>query len=396
MSLRSFSLALILASRRLGGGGVHVQVVVQVAFQYVQNVGLQQGAVVGAVGLVGFEVCAAELGLGLCFEDGFLYAHAEGADQALAYDLGGVVLLDEVLHHAGVGFAEGALVGAALGGVLAVDEGEVVVVALAVDVGEGGLEVAVFDVDDGVERVALEVVLQQVEQAVLGVVAALVVVHGEAAVEVAVVPDALLDVFADEVVVAEELVVGDELHQGAAFGGGVADDAAVVGELALGEFGAARLAFAEGLHLEVGGEGVDGLGTHAVQADRLLEHLAVVLGAGVQFADGFDQLAQRYAAAVVADANVAFAEVDFDFDLLAVARGELVDGVVYNLFDENVDAVVVARAVAQFADVHTRTQADVLHVLKVDDGVVVVVGLGVLFSRMSSSIGSVSLFSFQR
>ena len=241
--------------------------------------------------------------------------------------------------------------------------------------GESGFKVAILDVDDRVEGVALEVVLQQVEQAVFRVVALVVVVHRQAAVQVAVVPDALFDILADEVIVAEELGVGDEFDEGACIVAGQGGEAAVVGQLAFAEFGDAGFAVAYRLHLEVGREGVDGFGTHAVQTHRLLEHLAVVLGTGVELAHGLHQFAQRDAAAVVADAHPPFGEVYLHLNLLAEARRELVDGIVYHLLDEHIDAVVVARAVAQLADVHTRAQPDMFHVLQVDDGVVVIVNV---------------------
>ena len=65
----------------------------------------------------------AEFGLGLSFEDGLLDAHTQRTDQTLSDVLGRKLLLVvKLLHHAGIVFAEGALVGAALGGVLSVDE----------------------------------------------------------------------------------------------------------------------------------------------------------------------------------------------------------------------------------------------------------------------------------
>ena len=159
----------------------------------------------------------AEFGLRLCFEHWLLYAHAEGADKPLTDHFGREVFFYEILDHTGISLAEGTLVSPAFGSVLAVDEGIVVVVALAVDMGEGGLEIALLDMDDRVEWVALQVVLQQVEQTVLRVVATVVVVHRQPSVEVGVVPDAFLYIFADEVIVAEEFAVRDELDEGARF-----------------------------------------------------------------------------------------------------------------------------------------------------------------------------------
>ncbi len=239
--------------------------------------------------------------------------------------------------------------------------------------GERRLEVALLDVDDRVEGVTLQVVLQQVEETVLGVVALVVVVHRQAPVQVAIVPDALLDILADEVVVAEKLAVGDKLDEGASIGTVVGLDAAVAGQLAVGEFGATALAVAEGLHLEVAAEGIHGLGTHAVQSHRLLENLAVVFGAGIELRHRLDKFSEGDAATVVADGHAALGEVNLHLYFLAESGSELIDGIINHLLDEHVDAVVVARAVAQFTDVHTRTEPYVLHILEMDDTLVVIV-----------------------
>jgi 6,7-dimethyl-8-ribityllumazine synthase len=76
------------------------------------------------------------------------------------------VLLEEFLDGLGHGLAEGALVRAALGGVLAVDEA-VVLLAVVVGVGDGHLDVVADQVDDGIQRLAVHLGLQQVQQAVL-------------------------------------------------------------------------------------------------------------------------------------------------------------------------------------------------------------------------------------
>lgn len=104
-----------------------------------------------------------------------------------------------------------------------------------------------------------------------------------------------------------------------------------------------------------------------------MEDLAVVLGAGVELADGFDEGAEGYAAAVVADGDLALGEIDGHVDALAEAGGELVDGVVDDLFDEDVYAVVVGGAVAELADIHAGAETDVLHVFEVYNAAFVVV-----------------------
>ena len=81
--------------------------------------------------------------------------------------------------------------------------------------GESGLEVAVLDMDDGVEAFAFHVVLQQVEEAVLGIIAFVVVNQAQATIEIGIVPNALLNIFIDVVIVAEKSSIRDELSDGA-------------------------------------------------------------------------------------------------------------------------------------------------------------------------------------
>ena len=244
--------------------------------------------------------------------------------------------------------------------------------------GEGGLEVLVLDVDDRIERLALQIVLKQIEEAVLGIVTAIVVVEYQPTVEVAIVPHASLDIFTDEVIVAEEFSVGDKLHQRAralgAFRQRMLHDAAVGSQLPFGEFGDAGFTLSERLHTEPTGQGVHCLGTHTVQAHRLLEHLAVVLGTSVEAADSLNHHAQRDAAAIVADTHFALGKVDGHIDAATEARRKFINGVVYHLFDEDIDAVVMRRAVAKFADIHARTQPDVFHILKMDNALIIIFG----------------------
>src|SRR5258708_6829744 len=195
--------------------------------------------------------------------------------------------------------AEGGEVGAAHGGVLAVDE-RPVFLAVVVAVGEGDLDVLALEVDDGVERLAAELLGQEVLEAVLRFERLAVEREGEAAVEEGVVPEHVLDeLHAILEVLAEELLVGGEGDDGAVALLGLGD-AVVLHELAAGELDELGLAVADGLGHVFDGEGVDGLLADAVEADGFLEGLAVVFGAGVDDRDAVDELAQRDAAAVIA------------------------------------------------------------------------------------------------
>ena len=131
------------------------------------------------------------------------------------------------------------------------------------------------------------------------------------------------------------------------------------------------------------GEGVGGFQADAVHTHGFLEGLVVEFRAGVELAHGGVQQvlrlvlfaeSERDAAAIVADGDAL--ALDLDLDEFAIAHRELVDGVVDDLLHQHVHAVVGRRAVAQAADVHTRTQPDVLQVFQVDDALVAVVVFG--------------------
>ncbi len=146
----------------------------------------------------------------------------------------------------------------------------------------------------------------------------------------------------------------------------------------LDEFPAAMAA-----HHELRGKRVDGLGADAIQADAELEHVVIVFGAGVDLGDAIDDFAQRDAAAEIAHGHGLV--LDVDLDLLAGAHDEFVDGVIDHLFEQDIAAVVVMRAVADAADVHARAQPDVLQRGKrLDLALVVNVLLGFCHSRTRS------------
>ena len=120
----------------------------------------------------------------------------------------------------------------------------------------------------------------------------------------------------------------------------------------------ARFTVAVGPDFQKIGKGVDRLDAYAVEAHGFLEGVAVVLGSGVDFCGAVQQFSQGNAAAEVAHRDDVV--LDRDVDLAPGAHDELIDRVIDDLLDQHVDAVVGLRAVAQFADIHARTQADVL------------------------------------
>ena len=308
-----------------------------------------------------FDEFAADFGVaefvfGLGFEHGIFEADGDGANHAFADVVAFVAFFGVFVDGFEHAFAEGAEVGAAVAGVLAVDEGEVGFV-VAGAVGEGDFEHFVAVVKGAVEGFVFGFFFDEVEEAAGGDEFLAIVDEGETGVEVGIEAEAAGDEFFADGEVAEDFVVGNEVDEGAVgFVGGFAlifFDEGTALEDGFGEF-----AFAIAANGEAGGEGIDGFGADAVEADAELEDVVVVLGAGVDGGDAVDEFAVGDAASVVADGDDAV--VDGDVDFFAVAHDVFVDGVIDDFFDEDVDAVVVVGAVADAPDVHAGAQSDVL------------------------------------
>ena len=255
--------------------------------------------------------------------------------------------------------------GASVTGVLAVDEGGDVL-AVRVAVAHHYLYVVAGEVDGRVERLFAEVLVDQVQKPVLRLVGRAVQDEGEALVEIGVVLDHSHDIVLVEGVLSEHQRIRGEAYQGAVlFLGG---PLRALDELAACEAGAGALAVAVRADIEVGREGVDGLGADAVEPDGLL---VVELASGVEYADRIHHLAERDAASEVAYAYRA--ALDGDLHLTSETGGELVYGVVDYLFEQHIDAVIRAASVPEPADIHSGTEPDVLHPLYGADVVLCVV-----------------------
>ena len=344
--------------RRLG---VLVQVVVEVLAQKVHDEVAHRHA--------RLDLLRTELDLGLRLEDRVGDLDRNGGDNRRADVRGVVILVVELLDGLGDGLAERRLMRAALRGVLAVDEREV---ALAVTraVGDRHFDVVARKVDRRIERLLGHVFVQQVQQAVFRDVAAAVEIERQTQIQVGVVADHLLDVFEVVGVLPENLLVDAERDESAVLLPHAALPRIALFE-SLREGHRAGFAVADRTGREFARKHVDGLDADAVQADGLLEGRAAVLAAGVHLADGRRERLEGNAAAVVAHRNHVVG--DRNGDLTAGAHDELVHRVVHDLLDEDVNAVVGLRAVAQLADIHTGPQADVLPRREGDDGVVAVI-----------------------
>ena len=114
----------------------------------------------------------------------------------------------------------------------------------------------------------------------------------------------------------------------------------VFDEFAARETGAFLLAVTYGFDTECRGERVDGFGTDAVEPDGFLEDFGVVFGAGIHLRNALHDLAERDAAAVVADGDAAVVFY-LDVDALAVAHDEFVYRIVDDFFQQYINPVVL-------------------------------------------------------
>ena len=307
-----------------------------------------------------------ELNLGLRLEHRLLHVDGDGSHEAVTDVRKLVVLREKLLYGACDVLLEGALMGAALRGVLSVDEG-MIFLAVLVGMREGNLDVLALHVYDGIERFGGHRVCEQVGKSVARHDAPTVIHYGQTGVEIGVVAEHRLHEIVMERVADEECRVRLEEDVRSVLVLRWLRDVALQHATLKDE--RPHRAVTVRAYLEAGAERIDRLDAHTVQTHALLERLRVVFSSGVEHADRLNELALRDAASVVADGN-ALALLHVHFDALSGVHLKLVDGVVHHLFEQDVDAVLRQIAVAESSDVHTRTRADMLHVGEVSDVVV--------------------------
>ena len=286
------------------------------------------------------HIFRAEFDFRLALEHGFFDIDGNSAYYAVA-DVGEFLILAvELLDRSADSLAEGSLVCTALYGVLTVDE-RVILLTCLVGVCEGYLYIFAHDVNDRIEWIDCHCFGQQVEQTVLGEKLPPVVVQRQAGVQIRVVAHHCFDIIITELVVLKQSfrIVGHELDARAAFHCvGRVNDIGIADQMSLSERDTAHLTFSHGLHDELFRQSVNGFGTHAVQTDRFLERLAVVLTACVQNGNSVHHLTQRYTSAVIPDGYASVRHGHFDH--LAFAHAELVDGVIDGFLDEHIYTII--------------------------------------------------------
>ena len=212
----------------------------------------------------------AKLDLGLALEHRLLDIQRDGCHDTCTDVAILEVLLEELLDGLGNMFLESTLVGSALRGVLTIDK-RIVLLAILIGMGEGNLDILSLQMDDGIEGIGTHAVLEQVLQTTTAEDAATIIHNGETGVQIGIVAKHVLHDVIVELIVLEQRIIGLEVDIGAVLVVSLLSN--IVGELAFLKCGLAHHAITERVNLEVDTQRIDGLDTHTIQANRLLEGL---------------------------------------------------------------------------------------------------------------------------
>jgi hypothetical protein len=65
------------------------------------------------------------------------------------------------------------------------------------------------------------------------------------------------------------------------------------------------------------------------------------------------------------------------FNIFSMTHGKLIDTVINDLLDQNINTIIVRRAIAQFPDIHTRAKPDVFLPVERPDAFFVIISSSV-------------------
>ncbi len=151
----------------------------------------------------------------LTLEYRFLHIDGDCRHQSVT-DVAILILAIELLDGLGDMFLEGTLMGTALGGMLTIDEG-IVLLSILVGMGESYLDVLALHVNNLVEALVGHIVLQEVLQAMTAQDTATIVHDGKPRVQVSIVAKHRLHDVIVETIVLEERIVWLEEDVGTIF-----------------------------------------------------------------------------------------------------------------------------------------------------------------------------------
>ena len=110
------------------------------------------------------------------------------------------------------------------------------------------------------------------------------------------------------------------------------------------------LSIAIGHDLEVRRKRIDCLGANAVETHAELEHIVIVFRARVDQGNTFNHLPERDTPPEISNGDLIL--LDSDIDLFSLTHDEFIYGVVNNLLQHHVNAVVWIIARSEATDVH--------------------------------------------
>ncbi|MNL11832.1 hypothetical protein D3C87_1326840 [compost metagenome] len=215
------------------------------------------------------------------------------------------------------------------------------------------LNIVPFQVDDRVTH-ALHICMfvQQVVQPPFRKVFLVVKVDGKPCIQEHIVPDHAFHKIRDIMVISENGFVGVKSNCSTIALRGI--NYRVIGyDFPLREFYFLGFCLTVRLYHKIGRQGIYSLGTYPVQTYRFLEGLTVILTPGINFRNTIYHLTQWDTPSIIT--NIHFLVRNGNFNGTARAHYKLVNGVVYDLFEQYINPVILGRAVAQFSDIHTGT-----------------------------------------
>ncbi len=307
---------------------------------------------------LGANLRVAQLVLRLRFEHRVLQTNRHRANHALAHVVALELALGVFVHRLEQALAKRTQVRAAVARVLAVDERIKRLAVTRIAVRETKLQRLARVMQRRINRlraVRLQILQHEIHQPAPRDESLAVELQLQPRVEVSVMAQPLLDVFALELRVLENLRVRLELDISSIRFRRLA--LVLFLELALLEARLDELPLAKTAHDEFLRQRIHRLRAHAVQPHAELEHVVIVFRARVNLRHALDDFAQRNAAPEIAHRHARAFE--FDLHLLAVAHDVFVDGIVDDLLHQDVATIVLVRPIADAPDVHARAQADV-------------------------------------
>ena len=198
--------------------------------------------------------------------------------------------------------------------------------------------------------------MEQILQTVLAVELLTVQIQRQARVQVGVVPEHLLDVFENVAVIHKDFRIRTEGHFGS-FTLTAIRDSIVFCQLSVFKFCSFSFSIAEGLNDKFSGQRIHRFSPDSIQTYGFLKCFAVVLRPSIDFRHNINHLSQWDTTAVITNNDLTVR--NFNLDGLSSPHDKFVNGVVQNLFQQDINTIVRGLSITQFSDVHSGTQTDV-------------------------------------